>query len=88
MKRKKFLDFYLEHIKYGELPFAGICCCFDEDEEAINQIDLFEPTHEEAAQYGHGVGWWGRVVGKETLTEFTPFRQNVILFLAAMNDEL
>lgn len=86
MKRKKFLDFYLKYVD-SELPFSGLCCCFKHQTD-LDKIGLFEPSYHERVKYDHGAGWWGRVPGREGICEFTPFRQNVILFLAAMNDEL
>jgi len=83
----KYLNFYHACVSQGELTHAGICAAFERDELAKEEINLFEPSFEERYAFGHGVGWWGRVVGQEGIREFTPFRQNVVLFIACMNNE-
>lgn len=88
MKKKKYLPLYKEWMERGSLPKGGLCCCFEYDDRAYNLLMIFHPTEEECSEYGHGIGWWGRVRYVEGITEFTDTRQNIVLLMAAMNGEL
>ena len=87
---KKYLEFYHKCMKTGRLPKTGLCYCFDHNED----IKLFYPPSDN--------GFWGYdgrnipglyfkefgVSPYDLRFAFTPLRQNIVLFLAAMNNEL
>jgi hypothetical protein len=91
----KYLDFYKRGMKNGKIPahpktgltfglcyaladISGVDCVLDAD------LKLFEPlNHEKPATM-----YWGSGTDREQLGEFTTNRQNIILLLAAMNNEL
>ncbi len=92
MKEKIFLNFYKECVKEGKMPTQGMCKSFVRTEgEPI--LDLFEPTFVECLESGHLGGHWGALEKNynnsfKRYYEFNEFRQTVILFCAAINDEL
>jgi hypothetical protein len=97
---KKYLKFYERCMKTGVLPEEsiegytlysgsnGLCNSvdFDDDNAAFH---LFEPTHEEMILYRcpSRAYWAWDGVGLNS-SHFGPTRQNIVLFLAAMNNEL
>lgn len=94
MKKKKetpFLDFYNECVQAGKMPTNGLCAAFRHD----YTVDLFEPTAADRNYYNIVSDYWGLdIAGRYiTLDEkhsnlFTPLRQTIVLFCAAMNNEL
>lgn len=88
----KYLPKYHRWIKNGRLPKDGLCHCLP----TSNKLQLFEP--------GYSGGYWGywgefydgpimsQCVDEETKDkfqyDFNPLRQNIVLLLAAMNNEL
>lgn len=87
-KKKGFLDFYKDHMKYRRLRYdIGLCKAFYDYFEGYGYEttlleDIFEPTKKDDLLYNPGA-WWGGKTG-----EFTELRQNMVLFLAAINNEL
>lgn len=97
MKQKKYLALYKEWLETGMIgkagsSYNGMCCLFPND--AL--FDLFLPTSEERRQlYLEGVSetWWGAgdanlEYGNELWGTFTSLRQTILLFMAALNEEL
>jgi hypothetical protein len=97
MKKKKYLDFYKKCMKTGYMPKSslngmnnGLCGNFGE-----KVMEIFEPTIENCREYCV-VSWGYWAADRELVmddpdywhTGFGPTRQNIILFLAAMNNEL
>ena len=90
MKKKKYLDFYRKALaddsvfKYnykGDFlcPLGcGLCFAFYRSRIRTNDLDQFIPPPKLFKEL-----WYGGTRGK-----FTPLRQNIVLFLAAMNNEL
>jgi hypothetical protein len=84
----KYLDFYKKCMKKGmprdnwlNTPCEGLCESFIQNDLGTDDLDLFEPID---YQYNSNVpAYWGGEIGI-----FTPLRQTVVLFLAAMNNEL
>lgn len=92
MKKKpyKYLKLYREWMKTGEMSYAGLCLAIPSDGKLFFKT-MFKPTTQELIEHekdGYGTCYWGRKKGAESAFAFTPFRQNIILFLAAMNNEL
>lgn len=89
---KKHLEFYLQHINSGKLPSDGLCSSIQSD-----LLKLFEPTIDEENDLlaeGTSALYWGfglPLLGTSTIEKlysFTPLRQTIILFCAAINNEL
>ncbi len=95
MKRKtKYLDFYKKCMKTGRIPSVdtrltinGLCSCLGKD-----AMDLFTPTWWDCIRYQVSEdGYWAAdQPNSGVLNElgFGPTRQTIVLFLAAMNNEL
>lgn len=92
-KKTKYMDFYTDCMIAGErLPYGrfGICYSFErfigrDESDIINE--LFLPLDEEYDKIKHS--WWASGSNTNPLYgEFTTLRQTIVLFLAAMHDEL
>jgi hypothetical protein len=101
MKKKMYLPLYEEWMKTGKLPAYGLCYSFgDIDGNKYYQIQhellsIFEPQEFEEYPYIKEDYVWrcfwaadGETNGRNHMSEFTPLRQNIVLFMAAMNNEL
>jgi hypothetical protein len=102
MKKKKetpFLDFYKECMTKGRLYGSGLCGCFFWDyKELYDMVQLFRPTTADALEYHRVVGYdshlafmeefWAADSIDDMFYGFGPTRQTIVLFCAAMNDEL
>ena len=94
-KRKtKYLDLYYEwHKKGAEFMcnyFSNTKCSIVYEFPEHPTFMLFLPTPEELNEHvadGYGRSSWG-VRDTDRSNKFTDLRQNVILFMAAMNNEL
>lgn len=85
----KYLPLYYRWCKKDKLPSDGLCRCFKND----NLFYMLCPPVELNA-----VLYWGFAGDDPSLDEyfvklnryykFSPLRQNIVLFLAAMNNEL
>lgn len=88
-KKKKYLPLYEKWMEKGLLPNNGLCNSLPNKEYLR---DLFEPTYEECVLYRHLSGHWGSTLDEysagDAFYNFNEFRQTVVLFLAAMNEEL
>lgn len=90
MKKKKYLPLYEKWMETGKIEgYGGLCHAFPGSE-----IGLFEAI----GYWGYWADKGDTVILTQNvndlekknalLYEFTPLRQTVVLFLAAMNDEL
>lgn len=70
----RYLPLYYKWMKTKRLPCGGLCLSLLWPDE----LELFKPENKGLLQY-----WTGRFP-----TDFNPTRQNILLFLAAMNNEL
>lgn len=98
---KKHLEFYKTYFTKQRLPDYGLCTCaksllFHLDKD---KLDLFRPTEQdiyELRNEGFSSIWWGYGIPygskkysyQDRYDLFTPLRQTIVLFLAAMNGEL
>ncbi len=88
----KYLTFYNKCIKDGKMPHEGLCRCFPSDKK----LDLLTPkTVNEFPFYSNpdSIKWayWaadGEGSGYQSDFKFTPLRENIVLLMAAMNNEL
>lgn len=79
-KPGKYLKFYMDHAESRIIP-SGLCRALGYGDPYLS---LFEPTKRNCTKYNTS-NWffWGGCIG-----EFNDFRQNIVLFIAAMNGEL
>jgi hypothetical protein len=90
-KKTPYLDFYFKCLETGHIPYretetvaGGLCSIFEKDKF----FQLFS--------YGMEVVYWGisdnqnerYTYSGDFETDLTPIRENVILLMAAMNNEL
>lgn len=95
MSKKKHLTLYLKFLKTGELenhPKArtngGLCSIGINTKELI---ELFRPDSYGNCYWAYGEKWTKKDEEsrmKVLSHEFTPLRQNILLLMAAMNNEL
>lgn len=87
----KHLQFYIDCHKNKELPGFGLCYCARHGHIDSSIFELFEPTicdEDNLIAEGHDLSYWAS--GDEGINafKFTPLRQSIILFMAAINGEL
>lgn len=96
-KETKHLDFYKKCMETGrvETDFStGLCGAASGKQIDSDLLNLFEPTREERnelADEGISSGWWASGLPSESgkkYSSFTPLRQTIVLFMAAINNEL
>jgi hypothetical protein len=96
---KKHLDFYKACMRAGCLPESGLCSCADDDDSGYissKLLDLFYPTPDDMLRLvndGMPSMYWACGVQLDKIDNnfdriFTPLRQNIVLFMAAINNEL
>ena len=96
IRKKKYLPLYEKWLEKGTMPFdkkmdvSGLCDYFGED----SLFQLIIPTNEDFNQLeseGKSTYLWASDLlwndDREFYT-FNPLRQNIVLFMAAMNNEL
>lgn len=83
MRKKKYLPLYYKWVKDGEMPGAGLCSSFDysglgfdhlTDEFCADQLDAYS------------LSW--TFFQQSNNYEFNATRQNIVLLLACLNNEL
>jgi hypothetical protein len=100
-KNKKHLNFYKRCMKTGYLPevgVGGLCSCATRKLISVRNLEKFEPTSNDYTDLeyeGFAVGFWayGRrcshsEFSRDAQYQFTPLRQTIVLFMAALNNEL
>jgi hypothetical protein len=98
-KHKPYLGFYLRNIEKKTLidesgdECSGLCDGLGGWLMENSMVDLFEPTSLDYTNYNihayeDGSGFWGSGTNEDQRGKFTELRQTIVLFLAAMNDEL
>lgn len=94
MKQKKYLDLYYEWMELG-LPGSGLCNIFGYMQGMDELFDLMRPENDEL-ETSPAWGYWG-MDGEGDFenddnirngSDFTPLRQNIVLLMAAMANEL
>lgn len=79
----KHLRFYMDYMKKSEMPRAGLCACSWNDYISEDLLMLFKPT--DAGMFSY---WASEKKGCDECYKFTKLRQTIILFIAALNNEL
>lgn len=85
--KKKYLSLYEKWMKAGKMPKAGLCYIFKYD----SLFKMMEPTFIDGinlAKESLPVTFWGKGSWQYRHGAFSPLRQNIVLFMAAMNNEL
>ena len=90
MKQGKYLKFYYESLEAGRMPSGGLCGEFSGDE----LFNLMKPDYPIGFWGYDSEGFWtihfpnhnsdSSIIEKS----FSPLRQTIVLFCAAMNNEL
>lgn len=86
---KKYLPLYERWCKQNRLPMPGLCASLQNDK----LLDMFSPVKFNEADWYWGYSgnkkyWASEVDGIDVSLGFTPLRKTILLFMAAMNDEL
>lgn len=92
--RRSYLELYNEWMRLGHLPSHGLCGSVGEHDYMLS---LMSPSKEYSPSYwgydpeAEDISWYNSYMGQnpiQVMHEFTPLRQTILLFMAAMNDEL
>jgi hypothetical protein len=92
-KETPHLDFYHKCLDDG-LPYGGLCACADHGLIDEYLFELFEPTDDDIIIINScnlSLWFWGAGLpfgDPGNIGTFTPLRQTIILFMAALNNEL
>lgn len=85
------LEFYYKCMESGLIPNAGLCLCKGIDNQ---KLLLFEPPDNHkinSASNCLSSAYWASGLRYDDINrchKFTPLRQTIVLFMAAMNNEL
>lgn len=91
----KYLPLYYEWMETGSLPYDGLCHCLNPDDE---YLDLFY-DNQKGGYWGYYSEFFDHPVYTQDINrdaglfyklqyDFNPLRQNIVLLIAAMNNEL
>ena len=94
--KKQHIKFYKQCMETGILPEDqwGLCNCAYEDLINPDLLDNLSPTIEDCQQLINenlSTTYWGSglsVGDNKRYSRFTPLRQTIVLFMAALNKEL
>lgn len=82
-KTGKHLQFYLDCVKDNyRMPSFGLCSCAKEGHIDISVLELFKPT--DVSEYAY----WASGSRNNCYFKFTSLRQNIVLLMACLNNEL
>lgn len=79
----KNIKFYLKCMKNKRMPYWGLCSSHSAG--IIDSIYLFKPISTDKVL---NVCYWASGTTNSRHFEFTTLRQTIVLFMAAMNNEL
>jgi hypothetical protein len=79
----KHLQFYMDCMKKGEMPKAGLCASSWNDYICEESLMLFKPDYAGMFSY-----WASEKSGYDDCYKFTKLRQTIVLLMAAINNEL
>lgn len=85
-----YLDSYYKWMETEEMPDDGLCNCFISNES----LELFKPNQEQVNRLRDeelSELYWGSGLHynhPDRYSRFTELRQTIVLFMAAMNNEL
>lgn len=91
----KYLKLYKEWMEAGKMPEPGLCAKFSDvfgwTLKKYPHFDLIKPDDREKIRLdinGLAPSYWGSDSSQELKYIFTPLRQNLVLLMAALNNEL
>lgn len=90
------LDFYYHCMASGEMPFEGLCICAMNGIIDPDLLYLFKPSDTDILELQNSEKctiMWGSDLhkfdaSKKCFSGFGPLRQTIVLFMAAINNEL
>lgn len=88
--KKKYLTLYYEWMKTGRLPGGcGLCAEFYNALDYDDYQDFIKYIHPQGEDWYaiNFAEYWGSGICDPQLGKFTPLRQTILLFMAAMNGE-
>lgn len=99
---KKYLDFYYSCLERGGMPDAGLCYIFTKKGgeglvvQPNTKLKIFKPTKEDEETYlkelcydlDVDLTYWASGGENSQVCVFTPLRQTIVLFMAAIEGEL
>lgn len=94
MKEKKYLPLYEKWMKSNWVEGGNGLCQHFEWQDKFSEFRLMMPTRNdlhELFKNNHNVTWWASDTSNpynKEVGEFNTLRQTIVLFMAAMNDEL
>lgn len=97
MKKKKYLDFYMECMNNRKvMKYEGCLGGLCNTSIKGKLLNMFIPTEADKLElgtlsksyWGSGLSYSAYFTGNRWEQEFTPLRQTIVLFLACMNNEL
>ncbi len=95
MKPGRYLNFYFDSLEKGEMVpveggcyrTSGLCDAFEKDE----LFKLIKPTNDDLhilAKENKSLFTWASGTNSYNFCKFTPLRQNIVLLMACLNNEL
>jgi hypothetical protein len=83
----KYLKLYYEWMEYPNHSWF-LCHVFGKHDELLNLMSPNDIELDEHAADGYARYAWGSRQGDTKTAQFNELRQNIVLFMAAMNNEL
>lgn len=96
-KRKvgKHLQFYMDCMLTKQMPNDGLCICTDDCGGVLSTelLEMFTPSFEDCEKLdkeGKSTSYWASGTSRKNndFDVFTELRQTIVLFMAAIADEL
>jgi hypothetical protein len=92
----KHLQFYIDCMRTGVIPGDGLCLNTSDCAGVLSEVllETLTPTLDERKQLdkeGYSSAYWASGISRhdpDTYNAFTSLRQTIILFMAAINNEL
>jgi hypothetical protein len=89
MKQKPFLKLHKEWMKAGRMPEGGLCSSIQfHSDMSFHVLGDFRPEYQEPNAEDINPTFWASGSNEASLYEYTPLRQTIMLFCAAINNEL
>lgn len=87
----KHLQFYMDYFNKEHMPGYGLCFLSRHGYISDELLELFEPNGPETdilGQAGRDTAYWASDSDDPMMFKFTSLRQTIVLFMAAINNEL
>lgn len=83
-KKGKHLQFYMYCMKNGRMPFIGLCRCAYYNIISSDILDKYFTPED----FSDAISFWASGEKGDREFVFTKLRQTIVLFMAALNNEL